>query len=99
MHCLEMGTREQFATLREYFLRSGFTEEALRQRLDVKSGQDLDIVALSGRLPLERKPVDGLDALIYLFVLGEFLWTADAVSFFPGAVWEAMGQTSLVLSD
>jgi methylase of polypeptide subunit release factors len=80
-------------------LRSGFTEEALRQRLDVKSGKDLDIVALSGRLPLERKPVDGLDALIYLFVLGEFLWTADAVSFFPGAVWEAMGQTSLVLSD
>jgi SAM-dependent methyltransferase len=96
---LQMVTSEQFATLREHFLRSGFSEAALRQRLDVPSGKELDLAGLSGRPPVKPKVGDSLDALIYLFVLGESLPVAEAVPLFPPAVWDALSQTRLVLPD
>jgi SAM-dependent methyltransferase len=96
---LQMGTPEQFATLREHFLRSGFNEAALRERLDIQPGRDLDLGALSCRPPRKPKVGDGLDALIYLFILGESLPAAEAASLFPPAFWDALGQTGLVTPD
>jgi len=96
---LEMLTPEQFATLREYFSRSSFNEAALRDRLDVPPKRELDLAGLSGRPPVKPKVGDSLDALIYLFVLGESLPVADAESLFPPAVWDALKQTRLVLPD
>jgi methylase of polypeptide subunit release factors len=99
MPLLQLATSEQFAALREHFLRSGFSEKALRERLDIQPGRELDLAGLSGRPPLKPKAGDGLDALIYLFVLGESLPAADAESFFPGPVWETLGQTHLIEPD
>ncbi len=96
---LQMVTSEQFAALREHFLRSGFNEAALRQRLDVPGGKELDLAALSARPPQKPKAGDGLDALIYLFVLGESLPAAEAQSFFSPTVWEALGRTCLIEPD
>jgi methylase of polypeptide subunit release factors len=99
MPLLQLVTSEQFASLREHFLRTGFTEKALRQRLDIQPGRELDLAGLSGRPPLKPKAGDGLDALIYLFVLGESLPATDAGSFFPAPVWETLGQTHLIVPD
>jgi SAM-dependent methyltransferase len=96
---LEMVTPDQFAALREYFSRSGFHEAALRDRLSVPPKKELDLAGLSGRPPVKPKVGDSLDALIYLFVLGESLPVTDAVSLFPPVVWEALSQTRLVLPD
>jgi SAM-dependent methyltransferase len=99
MPLLQMVSSEQFAVLREYFLRTAFTEESLRQRLGINPEKELDLVALSSRPPAKPKADDGLDALTYLFVLGESLASAEAESFFPSAVWVALTQTNLILSD
>ncbi|MHB8502840.1 MAG: methyltransferase [Candidatus Acidiferrales bacterium] len=99
MSQLKMGTSEQFAALREHLLQTGFTEEALRQRLDVPPARELDLAGLSGRPPLKPKVGDSLDALIYLFVLGESLPAAEAMSLFPPTVWEILFHTRLVLAD
>jgi SAM-dependent methyltransferase len=96
---LEMVTPEQFSTLCEHFVRSGFNEAALRDRLDVQPGRELDLGGLSCRPPRKPKVGDGLDALIYLFILGESLPAAEAASLFPPAVWDALGQTRLVTPD
>jgi methylase of polypeptide subunit release factors len=96
---LQMVTSEQFAALREHFLRSGFNEAALRQRLDVPAGKELDLAALSARPPQKPKAGDGLDALIYLFILGESLPAADAHSFFSSPVRDALSQTGLIQPD
>ena len=86
MSPLQMVTAEQFATLRAFFSQAGFTEKALRQRLDVRPGTELDLAALSGRPSLNSKVSDSLDAIIHLFVLGESLPTTVVVSLFPPAV-------------
>ena len=99
MPLLQMVTSEQFAALREHFLRTGFTEESLRQRLDVQPGKELDLPVLSSRPPVKPKAGDGLDALIYLFVVGESLPAAEAKSFFPTPVWETFTETHLILTD
>jgi methylase of polypeptide subunit release factors len=99
MPLLQMVTSEQFAVLREHFLRTGFSEEALRQRLDVQPGKELDLAALSGRSPQKPKVGDGLDAIIYLFVLGESLLATEVVALFPPSVWEVLSLTQLVVPD
>src|SRR5580692_5480203 len=99
MTLLQMITSEQFALLREHFLRVGFTEEAIRQRLDIPAGKELDLAGLSGRPPVKPKVGDGLDALIYLFVVGESLPAAALASQFPSAVWEALQLTGLIVPD
>lgn len=96
---LQMGTPEQFAALREHFLRTGFAEEAIRKRLDIPPGRELDLAGLSCRPPLKPKVGDALDALIYLLVLGESLPTAEAVALLPSDVWEALNYTRLVAPD
>jgi SAM-dependent methyltransferase len=96
---LQMVTSEQFAALREHFLKSGFNEAALRQRLEVPQGRELDLAALSARPAQKPKVGDGLDALIYLFVLGESLPAAGTRSFFSLPVWEVLSQTGLVQPD
>src|SRR5580704_2637772 len=99
MPLLQMVTSEQFAVLREHFLRTGFSEEALRQRLDAQPGKELDLAALSGRSPQKPKVGDGLDAIIYLFVLGESLLATEVVALFPPSVWEVLSLTQLVVPD
>src|SRR5580698_6714037 len=96
---LQMVTSEQFDALREHFLRSGFNEAALRQRLDVPPGKDLDLAALSARPPQKPKTGDGLDALIYLFVLGESLPAVETRLFFSPPVWDVLSQTGLIQPD
>ena len=99
MSPLQMVTTEQFATLREYFSQVGFAEKALRQRLDVRPGMELDLAALSGRPALNPKVSDSLDAIIHLFVLGDSLAASEVVSLLPPAVWEALSRTQLVGLD
>ncbi len=99
MHCPEMGTPQQLATLREYLTQCGFNQAAICLRLGLGSADELDLSTLSGHPPVKRQASDSLDALIVLFILGEFLPTAEAVSFFPGAVWDALVQTGLVFLD
>jgi methylase of polypeptide subunit release factors len=99
MPLLQMVSPDQFAALREHFLRSDFSEKALRQRLDVQPGKELDLAALSGHLAQKPKFGDSLDALIYLFILGESLPTADAESSFPPSVWDALSLSHLILPD
>lgn len=99
MSPLQMVTAGQFATLRAFFSQAGFTEKALRQRLDVRPGTELDLAALSSRPSLNSKVSDSLDAIIHLFVLGESLPAADVVSLFPPAVWEAFSQTHMAGPD
>jgi len=99
MPLLQMVTSEQFAALREHFLRTGFTDEALRQRLDVQPGKELDLAALSGRPPQKPKVGDALDAIIYLFVLGESLLATEAMALFPPSVWDVLGLAHLVVPD
>jgi SAM-dependent methyltransferase len=96
---LQMVTSEQFATLREYFLQSDFSADAIRKRLDIPPAKELDLVELSGTPLLRSKVRDGLDALIYLFLLGESLPFAEALSLFPPAVWDALSQAGLVLRN
>jgi SAM-dependent methyltransferase len=98
MSHLEMGTSEQFAALRECLRGAGFTEKALRRKLDLKPGKELDLVGISARPPEKRELADVLDALIQLFVLGESLSVSDVTRLFPAAVWEALGQMRLVLT-
>ena len=99
MPLLQMVTSEQFAALREHFLRTGFTDEALRQRLDVQPGKELDLAALSGRSPQKPKVGDSLDAIIYLFVLGESLIATEVMALFPPSVWDVLRLTHLVVPD
>ncbi|MGC2391265.1 MAG: methyltransferase domain-containing protein [Candidatus Acidiferrum sp.] len=99
MSQLRMGSLEQFAALREYFLRTGFSEESVRQRLDIPPARELDLAGLSGRSPQKRQVGDCLDAIIYLFVAGESLPEADAKSLFPPAVWEVVNLTGLIVAD
>jgi methylase of polypeptide subunit release factors len=99
MPFLEMVASEQFASLREHLLRTGFTEEAIRQRLEVQPGKELDLSALSGRPPSKPQVGNGLDAIIFLFVLGESLPTAEAESLFPSGVWETLSQSHLIVAD
>jgi len=96
---LQMVTSAQFTALREHLSRTGFTEGALRERLDVPAGRELDLAGLSGRPALKPKVGDALDALIYLFVLGESLPAAEAMSLFPASIWEAFLNTRLILPD
>jgi SAM-dependent methyltransferase len=96
---LQMLTAEQFATLREHFARSGFTEQAIRQRLEVRPEKELDLAALSSRPPARPKPLDELDALIHLFVAGEPLPEGDARTLLPLAVWEALSLGHLIAPD
>jgi methylase of polypeptide subunit release factors len=96
---LEMVSSEQFAALREHFFETGFNEAMLRDRLDVQPGRDLDLGGFSTRPPRKPKVGDGLDALLYLFILGESLPTAEVMSLLPPAVWDTLSQTRLVILD
>jgi methylase of polypeptide subunit release factors len=96
---LQMVAPEQFAVLRKHLAESGFTEEALRKRLDIQPGKDLDLAGLSGRPPVRPKVGDGLDALIYLFVVGESLPAAELASRLPSEVCEAFRLTGLIVPD
>lgn len=97
MFHLEMGTPEQFAALRESLSGAGFTEEALRQKLDLDPVKELDLVGIATRPPVERKLDSTLDAFIQLFVLGESLAVSDVAPLFPSTVWDALNQMRLVL--
>jgi methylase of polypeptide subunit release factors len=99
MAFLQLVTAEQFAGLREHFVRLGFAEAAIRQRLDIAAGRELDLAGLSGRAPVRPKVGDGLDALIYLFVVGESLPAGEAASFFAAAVWETLLEAQLIVAD
>jgi methylase of polypeptide subunit release factors len=99
MALLQMVGSEQFRLLREHLLRTGFTEDAIRERLDIQPGKELDLAGLSGRPPVRPKVGDGLDALIYLAVVGESLPAAALASQFPSAVWEALQLTGLIVPD
>src|SRR5580693_3737737 len=99
MALLQMVASEQFVLLREHLLRTGFTEDAIRERLDIQSGKELDLAGLSGRPPVRPKVGDSLDALIYLVVVGESLPAAALASQFPSAVWEALQLTGLIVPD
>ena len=94
-----MVASEQFAVLREHFLRAGFSEEAIRQRLDIQPGKELDLAGLSGRPPARPKVGDGLDALIYLFVVGESLPASELASLLPSEVFEAFRLSGLIVPD
>jgi SAM-dependent methyltransferase len=99
MPYLQMGTPEQFATLREHFLQSGFTQEILRHKLDIEEGLAMDLARIAGRPSPTHRPANNLDALIYLLVLGEPISANEAASFFPPAVWHALQQTRIVVAD
>jgi len=99
MPLLEMVTPEQFSLLRDHFSRTGFTEAAIRERLALKPGRDLDLVAVSQRPPVKLEPSDALNTLILLFILGDPLPAAEAVPFFPAAVWDVLSGTKLLLPD
>ena len=99
MFHLRMLSSEQFAALREHFSRSGFTEQAVRQRLDIKPEKPLDLVSICTRPSTNRKVADSLDAIIHLFLLGEALPIAEAASFFPPVVWEALTQSDVILIE
>jgi SAM-dependent methyltransferase len=90
---------EKFAALREYFSRSGFTEKATRQTLEVGPDKPLDLVNIATRPSRNQKVADGLDALLHLFVLGEALAVAEATSCFPSTVWEAFLESELILVE
>jgi methylase of polypeptide subunit release factors len=99
MPLLQMVTSEQFAAIRKHLLESRFTEEILRNWLELKPGRELDLTGLSTHPPLKRELSSSLDAIIRLFVLGESLAAADVVPLFPVEVWQALTLTGLILSD
>jgi len=99
MPLLQMGTPEQFATLRAHFLQCRFNEETLRQWLELKPGKELDLTGLSTHPPLKRELCSSLDAIIRLFVFGESLSSSEVVPLFPADVWQAFTQTGLLQSD
>lgn len=99
MFHLRMLGPEQFAVLRECLVRSGFSESALRQRLEIPPEKPLDVVSLSTR-PWSNRPVaDSLDVLINLFVLGEALPADAATSKFSPPVWDALRQSELLVIE
>ena len=49
---LKMVGPEQFAELRAHFLASGYTLDGARQRLGLKPGKQLELVALASHPPL-----------------------------------------------
>jgi SAM-dependent methyltransferase len=96
---LRMLAPEQFAALRDCLVQSGFSEAAIRRRLEIPPEKPLDIVSLSTR-PWSNRPIaDSLDALINLFVLGEALPSDAAASRFSPQVWEALRQSQLIAVD
>lgn len=99
MSQLGMVTPEQFAALREFFVRAGFTEGALRERLSVPAGKELDLAGLSARPLLRPRLGDSLDGLIRLFVAGDSLPVAEMASCFPAEVRETFHQARVVLAD
>jgi SAM-dependent methyltransferase len=96
---LRMLAPEQFAALREYLSRSGFTEEAIRRRLEIPPEKPLDLVNVATGPFRNRDAADGLDALLYLFVLGEALPVEQVTSFLPTTVWEALRESELILVE
>jgi SAM-dependent methyltransferase len=96
---LRMLPPERFAALREFFSRSGFTEGTIRSRLEIPQEKPLDLVNIATGPFRNRNAADSLDALLYLFVLGEALPVAQATSFFPSAVWEGLLESELVLVE
>ncbi|HTQ60645.1 MAG TPA: methyltransferase domain-containing protein [Candidatus Solibacter sp.] len=99
MPVLKMGSPEDFAALREQFVRAGFSEASVRERLDVRPNRELELPGLSSRPPARAKVEDSLDAIINLFVAGASLAEKEARAQFPGEVWEALISTGLVLPD
>src|SRR5208282_6652362 len=99
MPLLQMVTSERFAAIRKHLLESRFTEEILRNWLELKPGKELDLTGLSTHPPLKRELGSSLDAIIRLFVFGESLSASEVVPLFPADVWQAFTQTGLVLSD
>ena len=99
MPFLEMLSPEEFGAVREHFVRSGFGEKALRERLQVQPDRALDICVLSSRPAAKPKPEDALDALIHFFIVGESLLNADVQPLVPAAVWEALTRSHLIAAD
>jgi methylase of polypeptide subunit release factors len=96
---LRLLAPKRFAALREYLSRSGFTEDAVRQRLEIPPDKPLDLVNIATKPSRGRKVADSLDALLHLFVLGEALSVAEATRFFPTPVWEAFLESELTLVE
>lgn len=99
MSFLKLGTAEQFAALREHLQQSGFTQEAIRRRLDIAPNRELDLAELSARPAQDRKVSDAFDAILRLFVLGDSLPAAEVTPFFPPPIWDALSQTRLIQPD
>src|SRR5689334_9760308 len=88
MNIPEPGTPQRIATLREFLAQSGFYQDGICSRLGFKSRDQLDLAALADHPPPPRQANDSLDALIFLFLLGEYLAVGEATSFFPSPVWD-----------
>ena len=99
MSNLKMVGPEQFAELRAHFLASGYTVDGVRERLGLKPGRQLELVALASQPPVKPEARDSLDAVLHLFLLGESFAAAAVAPFFPPAVLDTLQQTGVMTPD
>jgi len=99
MKILEFGTTEQFAALRRFLADIGYREPRICEKLGLPSAEALDIIALSENLKEKVTSAEPLNAIIRLFLLGEFVFIEEAETQFPGSAWAAMNALGLIEDD
>ena len=99
MFHLRMIQPEQFAAVREHFHQAGYNEDEIRRRFNVKPDEPLNMVSFCTKPSPIAKVENSLDAIVNLFLVGEALLTAETAALFPPAVWEALTQSELILTE
>jgi methylase of polypeptide subunit release factors len=99
MYLPEIGTAAQFAALREFFVRAGYTERRICEKLNLASAEALDIISLSENLAERVAAPDPLSTLVRLFLLGEYVPIMETETQFPGSAWAAMNALGLIEKD
>lgn len=94
----EMGTAAQFALLRDFLVDAGYREALICEKLGLPS-ESLDIINMSGALEERVAGPEPLHTLIRLFLLGAFVFFAEAETQFPGPAWAAINALGLIEQD
>ena len=93
---LQFAPPERFATVREFLAQTGYTAEAILNRLNFNGLHEI----LTGRRPAEGRPAaDCLDLLIQLFLLGDRVEEAVLEAHLPAPVRTAMEELGLLAGD
>lgn len=94
-----IGAPEQFAVLRDFLRRMGYTSPGIGHRLGMATLDEMDLSDLPLSLGDRLTTHDALDLTIRLFVTGNFVEAAETDRKLTRPVWEAIRALGLVAEN